>query len=132
MNVLNKCLVWRRGVLCRDRAWSRCVYGYKCWERGGSHSWTSNGQNIPQLTRGEKAMNGKLIKPVKIRTRRKETTTKSTVNCKSKVRCNNKVLLCSTGNYIQYSVTNHNGKEYEKEYIYISIYKEYIYIYIYR
>ena len=28
---------------------------------------------------------------------------------------NNKVLLCSTGNYIQYSVINHNGKEYEKE-----------------
>ena len=30
---------------------------------------------------------------------------------------NNKVLLCSTGNYIQYPVLNHNGKEYEKEYI---------------
>ena len=28
---------------------------------------------------------------------------------------NNKVLLCSTGNYIQYPVINHNGKEYEKE-----------------
>ena len=27
---------------------------------------------------------------------------------------NNKVLLCSTENYIQYPVTNHNGKEYEK------------------
>ena len=26
-----------------------------------------------------------------------------------------KVLLHSTGNYIQYSVINHNGKEYEKE-----------------
>ena len=25
-----------------------------------------------------------------------------------------KVLLCSTGNYIQYPVINHNGKEYEK------------------
>ena len=24
----------------------------------------------------------------------------------------NKVLLCSTGNYIQYPVINHNGKEY--------------------
>ena len=24
------------------------------------------------------------------------------------------VLLCSTGNYIQYPVINHNGKEYEK------------------
>ena len=30
---------------------------------------------------------------------------------------NNKVLLYSTGNYIQYPVTNHNGKEYEKEYV---------------
>ena len=30
---------------------------------------------------------------------------------------NNKVLLYSTGNYIQYLVINHNGKEYEKEYI---------------
>ena len=29
----------------------------------------------------------------------------------------NKVLLYSTGNYIQYPVINHNGKEYEKEYI---------------
>ena len=25
----------------------------------------------------------------------------------------------STGNYIQYPVINHNGKEYEKEYIHI-------------
>ena len=32
---------------------------------------------------------------------------------------NNKVLLYSTGNYIQYPVINHNGKEYEKEYIHI-------------
>ena len=32
---------------------------------------------------------------------------------------NNKVLLYSTGNYIQYPVINHNGKEYEKEYIYV-------------
>ena len=31
----------------------------------------------------------------------------------------NKVLLFSTGNYIQYPVINHNGKEYEKEYIYM-------------
>ena len=41
---------------------------------------------------------------------------------------NNKVLMCSTGNYIQYLPINHNGKEYKKEcvlYIYI-----YIYIYI--
>ena len=28
---------------------------------------------------------------------------------------NNKVLLYSTGNYMQYPVTNHNGKEYEKK-----------------
>ena len=28
---------------------------------------------------------------------------------------NNKVLLYSTGNYIQYSVINHNGKEFFKE-----------------
>ena len=35
---------------------------------------------------------------------------------------NNKVLLYSTGNYIQYPVINHNGKEYEKEYTYIYMY----------
>ena len=34
--------------------------------------------------------------------------------------------MYSTGNYIQYPVINHNGKEYKKEYIYI-----YIYIYMY-
>ena len=33
---------------------------------------------------------------------------------------NYKVLLYSTGNYIQYPVINHNGKEYEKEYIHIT------------
>ena len=33
---------------------------------------------------------------------------------------NNKVLLHSTGNYIQYPGINHNGKEYEKEYMYIT------------
>ena len=32
---------------------------------------------------------------------------------------NNKVLLYSPGNYIQYPVINHNGKEYEKECIYV-------------
>ena len=32
---------------------------------------------------------------------------------------NNKVLLYSTGNYIQYPVINHSGKEYEKECIYV-------------
>ena len=35
---------------------------------------------------------------------------------------NNKVLLHNTGNYIQYPVINHNGKQYEKEYIYIYLY----------
>ena len=33
---------------------------------------------------------------------------------------NYKVLLYSAGNYIQYPVINHNGKEYEKEYIRIT------------
>ena len=32
---------------------------------------------------------------------------------------NNKVLLFCTGNYIQYRVITHNGKEYEKGYIYV-------------
>ena len=32
---------------------------------------------------------------------------------------NQQVLLYSTGNYIQYSVANHNEKEHEKEYIYM-------------
>ena len=32
---------------------------------------------------------------------------------------NNKVLLYSTGNYIQYPVINHNGKEYEEEHMYM-------------
>ena len=32
----------------------------------------------------------------------------------------NKVLLCSTRNYIQCPVINHSGKEYEKEYIYLN------------
>ena len=32
---------------------------------------------------------------------------------------NNKVLLYSTGNYIQYPGINHNGKEYKKECIYM-------------
>ena len=48
---------------------------------------------------------------------------------------NNKNLLYSPGNYIQYPVINHNGKEYLKR-IYIYIYIcvcvcVYIYIYIY-
>ena len=34
-------------------------------------------------------------------------------------RINNKVLLYSTGNYSQYPVINHNGKEYERECIYV-------------
>ena len=32
---------------------------------------------------------------------------------------NNKDLLYSTGNYTQYPVINHYGKEYEKECIYV-------------
>ena len=32
---------------------------------------------------------------------------------------NNKVLLYNTGNYIQYPVINHNGKEYKKECMYM-------------
>ena len=32
---------------------------------------------------------------------------------------NNKVLMYSTGNYIQYPVINHNGKEYKKECLYV-------------
>ena len=36
-------------------------------------------------------------------------------------RINNKVLLFSIENYIRYPMINQNGKEYEKEYIYIGI-----------
>ena len=44
---------------------------------------------------------------------------------------NNKVLLYSIGNYIQYPVINPDGEEYENEYIiYIYLYIH-IYIYIY-
>ena len=32
---------------------------------------------------------------------------------------NNKFLLYSTGNNTQYTVINHNGKDYDKEYMYI-------------
>ena len=32
---------------------------------------------------------------------------------------NDKVLLYSTGNYIQYPMINHNGKEYKKECMYM-------------
>ena len=32
---------------------------------------------------------------------------------------NNKVLLYSTGNYSQYSITNHNGREYIYEHTHI-------------
>ena len=35
---------------------------------------------------------------------------------------NNKVLLYSTGNCIQYPVINRNGKEYENIYIYMYMY----------
>ena len=44
---------------------------------------------------------------------------------------NNKDLLYSTGNYIQYFVITYNGKESEKEYTYIQFFI-YIYIYIYK
>ena len=33
----------------------------------------------------------------------------------------NKILLYSTGKYIQYPVVNHNGKEFLKEYVYVYI-----------
>ena len=35
---------------------------------------------------------------------------------------NNKVLLYSTGNYIQYLVITYNGKESRKEYMYVCVY----------
>ena len=35
---------------------------------------------------------------------------------------NNKVLLHSTENYVQYPMINHNGKEYKKKNVYICIY----------
>ena len=35
---------------------------------------------------------------------------------------NGKVLLYSTGNYIQYTMINHNGEDYEKEYTGIFLY----------
>ena len=45
---------------------------------------------------------------------------------------NNKVLLYSTGHYIQYPVINHNESKYENIYVCIYIYVcVYIYIYIY-
>ena len=34
---------------------------------------------------------------------------------------NNKILLYSIGNYIQYFVINHNGKEYDKKHTYVCI-----------
>ena len=44
---------------------------------------------------------------------------------------NNKGLLYSTGNYIQYLVIIYNGKESEKEYIMCIYIYIYIYIYVY-
>ena len=41
---------------------------------------------------------------------------------------NNKDLLYSTGNYIQYLAITYNGKESEKVYIYSESEKEYIFI----
>ena len=32
---------------------------------------------------------------------------------------NNKILLYSTGNYIQYPMINHNGKEHQKKNVYV-------------
>ena len=43
---------------------------------------------------------------------------------------NNKDLLYSTGNYIQYLIITYNRKESEKEYIHLCIYI-YMYVYIY-
>ena len=40
---------------------------------------------------------------------------------------NNKVLLYSTENYIQYSMINHNGKEYKKKNVYICITESLLY-----
>jgi len=34
---------------------------------------------------------------------------------------NSKVLKCNTGNYIQYLVTSHNGKEYIKKNVYVPV-----------
>ena len=40
--------------------------------------------------------------------------------------------MCSTGNYSQYLIVIYNGKESEKEYIYVCVYiYQYIYICIY-
>ena len=41
---------------------------------------------------------------------------------------NNKLLLYSTRNYIQYPIKNHNIKEYRKEYIHICITESLCYI----
>lgn len=52
--------------------------------------------------------------------------------CKSKLLhiewINNKILLYSTGNYIQYLVIYHNGKEYETEYTYVCTFFFNVYI----
>ena len=42
---------------------------------------------------------------------------------------NNKFLLYSTGTYTQYPVIKHNGKEYEKVYIY-NIFHILLYVYV--
>ena len=44
-------------------------------------------------------------------------STFSVISSSFYVKINNKVLLYSTGDYIQCPVISHNGKEYEKEYI---------------
>ena len=39
------------------------------------------------------------------------------INSKMGKGMDNKILLCTTGNYVQYPVTNRLGKEYEKDFI---------------
>ena len=41
---------------------------------------------------------------------------------------NNKALLYSTGSYIQYPMINHNGKEHQKENVYMCITESLSYI----
>ena len=46
--------MWRRAVLCRERARSRCRYGIKVGKGELSHSWTINGQGHSPDNKGEK------------------------------------------------------------------------------
>ena len=57
-----------------------------------------------------------LLRAVNLQQKRQEyTTEEKTTSSTNSIRINNNVLLYSTGNYIQYPVVNHNGKEYKKE-----------------